>query len=53
MRHQEHSSLEAIESMDERVDCLNVEVVCRLVEQQQVWPLPRDIRKYYAAALPA
>ena len=53
MAHQEHRTLVIVNRVLDRLDALHVEVVGRLVENEQVGPLQRDQGEGQPGALPA
>jgi len=42
MRYDDESSFVVVESNDEGVDGVKVQMVCRLIQQEDVWLLPGD-----------
>ena len=49
---QDHPSLKLIDGAGESVDCLHVQMVGWLVQQEEVWPAERQPGKDYSTSLP-
>lgn len=51
MADKHHASLKVVNSIGQCVDRLQVQMIGRLIEKQQMWSLPCKPRKYHTTPL--